>query len=290
MTDTSSQTEQSSQTSEVGQTSSGLPTVGEVRNDPVTETFEGLGNDFNDVDTLAVEAKPTPAIVVPPVVAAKPAVVPPVVAPAAEAAPAIAPVQPPAEVTAAAPSTEAQPANADTIVQALENDPEGKIFSSILPAFALSNEQIAALESDAPAEVPKLLAQTYMRAVSTGIQYMKQLVPQMIMQHMNEQNLHQEAEGEFFGKFKDLNRTAHGSDIATIAKAFSSANPNLTRSQLFDLVGASVRAKHGLTGAPRSAAPTRQAVFQPAGGHAPIVSTNVVPEASIFDGLGQDFD
>lgn len=291
-TQSSSPTEQSSGTS-VGETSSGLPTVGEVANDLTTNPFDSMGQDFDslpetlDVAPVKSEAKPAvqaQAPVAPPVVA-QPIVQPPVVS-----------ATPTQEQLAAAARGEqvqdssqaAQPADIHAIINQLGGD-TGDILSRIAPAFALNEEQITALELDASAEVPKLLAQTYMRAVTTSLQYMRELMPQMMQQYQNDQQIHQSAETEFFQKYPQLNRSAHGKDIITYSQAFAQANPNLTREQLFSLVGTSVMSKNGIVPIAAKPATIRPQAFSPASSSAPIISQSPVNE-NPFQGLGMEFE
>lgn len=279
----------------MGETSSGLPTVGEVPNDPESSSFENLGNDFSDFpeETQAAPEAPkapvapvVPPPVAPPVVAA-PKVVPPVAAAAGIQQPEVA-AAPQAQQP---PATDGFPANVDEVITALQN-PQGNIIDGIMPAFQLTEDQIQGLESDATTEVPKLLAQTYMRAVTTSLQYMKTLIPEMIRGYNDDQSLAQNAEKEFFTKFSSLNATNHGDDIIQYAKAFAATNPQITKQQLFDLVGAAVMAKNGIANQPAAVVRgnARPApAFTPAGRSAPIIAQTVVEE-SPFQGLGMEFD
>jgi hypothetical protein len=273
----------------VGTTSSGLPTIGEVPNDPLTQEFENLGNDFDPgLETLPSE-KSVAAAQVP----AAPAKQPVVEARSVAAQPATQQVQQPTEQQgASATDTENdQPDSVDSIIDTMSGESANDIIDSITPAFALSDDQIAALEENAPAELPKLLAGAYLRAVTTSLQYMRQIVPQIISQVQSENTIQQQAEQEFFSTFKGLNRNQHGHDIVRYANAFAQNNPGLNRQQLFQLVGTAVMAKYGVTGqaaAPRSTA-TRQPAFQPASNSAPIVSRTPIDE-SPFAALGMDFE
>lgn len=292
-TETSSQTVQSSPSSagntDVGRTSTGLPTVGEVPNDPVVDLgFEGLGAD-HDMSQLPSEQ---PKVVAPP--AAKspaPAAAPVATAPVAAApAPAAPPANPAVAAPAAEPpaSTDAQPVTADAILNAIRSNGTGFI-EALTPAFAITEEQAAELETDYATAVPKLFANVYMKSVATAVEYIQTLVPQIIERHMANKNLHKEAEEEFFGKFSGLNRKDHGADIITLAKAFSQANPKITKAQLFDLVGAAVMAKHGIAAGAAPAAQRPQA-FMPASNSAPVVVSSTPVNDGLFEGLGREYD
>jgi hypothetical protein len=276
--------------SDVGKTSSGLPTYGEVPNDPIVGGFEGMGEDFVDENTQLPSATP-PAQ---PAVAAKspaPAAVPSAAAPVTAPAPAAPVVEAPKEpVTAELPaSTEAQPVTAEAILAAItKNSPA--FIEALAPTFAVSDELALELEADYAKAVPKLLANVYMQSTATAVDYIQKLVPAMIERHLHQSNIARATEEEFFGKFKSLNRKAHGADIVTLGKAFTSANPKITREQLFDLVGAAVMVKHGIV--PGAAAPsTVQAPtgFVPASNSAPVVVSST-PVDNLFEGLGREYE
>lgn len=250
-----------------------------------------MGGDFSDSETLPSASAPAAAAPTPAVVA-KPVVVPPVVTPPAAVAAPVVPAAGTPPVAAAQPQTQANagPETVEDILKVAYERPDA-VMEQLIPQFALSTEQIAALEADAPAEVPKLLAHTYFRAVTTSLEYVKQLVPQLIAQHNRDETTHRDAEKEFFGKFKGLSREKHGQDIVNFSRAFAQANPGITRQQLFDMVGTAVMTRHGIVPqvqvpGSRVAAPA----FTPAANSAPIVQQTQVQENGSFMGLGQDYD
>lgn len=294
MTEQNSPVAPSSQTSaagtDVGITSSGLPTVGEVPNEPVLDTFEGMGGDFSDNELQTLPAA-EPNVRSAPVVATHVA---------APAVPAATPTQASAPVTVTAPvtpqpvtpaTTGVHPVTAESILGAITSDREG-FLESLLPVFAISSEQALALEADFVTEVPKLLANTYLLATSTAVDYMRLLVPDMIDKHIRTSNTHRDAEADFFRQFPNIKRETHGADIVSFGKAFAAANPQIRRAELFQMIGASIAAKYGLAPAAALSAPTAQVprAFTPAGS-APIVSQTPINDGTeLFAGLGMSFD
>ena len=272
----------------MGTTSSGLPTIGEVANEPSLESFAGLGNDFDpstQIPETLVPAAAAPTVQAPPQAAPTAPVAP--VAQAPQASPAG--QQAPQELPAGNQSTEAQPVTIDSVLQAIQTGGQA-LADQVIPAFAISPEQMEALNTDVQTEIPKLLASTYLRAVSTSMEYMKILIPTMIQQYNMDTQLHTDAEKEFFGKFKTLERNAHGNDIKSYAAAFAQQNPGINRQQLFDLVGTAVMAKYGLVSQPTAPAPARPQAFSPAVGSAPIVAQSTIEQANPFAGMGMDFE
>lgn len=279
--------------SDVGKTSSGLPTVGEVPNDPVVGGFEGMGQEFPEENTqlpaATPEAKPAVAAKPSPLAAVVPAPAAVVPAPSAAAPPVETPVataQPPAEVPA---STEAQPVTADTVLSAIaKNSPA--FIEALAPTFAVSDELALELEADYAKAVPKLLANVYMQSTITAVDYIRKLVPAMIERHLHQANISRQTEEEFFGKFKSLNRKTHGADIVALGKAFSQQNPKITREQLFDIVGAAVMAKHGIVAGAAAPPPVQTpAGFVPASSSAPVVVSSA-PVENLFEGLGREYE
>jgi hypothetical protein len=178
---------------------------------------------------------------------------------------------------------------------------EQELFQKILPAFALSPEMVAEMETDAVNAVPKVLAKTFMHSVSTSLRYMQQIVPKMIEREVARIRASDETEKAFFGKYSQLNPKDHGQDIIAFANMFRQQNPQMTRDELFDRVGAAVMAMRGIAPAAHvatqpgvvSAVPVPSvapapAHFVPAQGGS-VVATQPV-KSNGWDAMGQDFD
>jgi hypothetical protein len=286
----------------------GVKVTGEVANDPdQIHDFSALGLDFDlDVERPAeskkvetkqevkpTEAKPTPA---PASEEKKPEATPEV-----KPEPAKVEVKPEEKVEAKPPATQQaeqqKPASVDDVIKAMQDDHE-KVMAQVLPKFALSAEQVKALEENATEEVPKLLASTYMRSVNTALRYMKEFVPGMIARTIHENNAIKETNESFFGKYKQIDRN-NPEQIAAIksyAAAFRSVNPQIAQDELFNLVATAVSAKFNLgagTVQPNpnpnpNPAPTKAPGFVPAG---PGVQVRTQPvDNGQYAGLGEDFE
>lgn len=174
---------------------------------------------------------------------------------------------------------------------------DAAILEQLAPQFALSPEEVARIEENAVQEIPLLLARTYKRAVTTGLHYMQQLVPNMVERQMRTLAAQISTEQEFFSKFPGLNRGAHGQDIIAVAKALKAHNPNLTKDQLFALTGAAVSAKHGIVGNGQAGHPVAvprapsQGAFRPVAGGSPAgFQQAAVADQNPWAGLGMDWD
>lgn len=277
---------------------------GVVANEPESgDLFRGLGEDIEDI--LGSEKPPVAPVATPvatPAPQAKVGATPPV--PAAPPVvnpevPVVAATTPPSEPTAPS-SGDSKPEGIDGVLSALKEQ-EGKLLEDLSAGFALSPEDVTALEVDAVVHTPKLLARTYLRSVETSLQYMKQLIPSMLKQGMTQMRTEMEAEQAFFSQFPSLKKETHGKDVTDFALAFRHTNPQITRDALMKAVGAAVMAKHGISSAGGSLAPAavassgmngagvvKTAPFTPAPSGVVTHTQQVAP--SPWEGLGHEFE
>lgn len=166
--------------------------------------------------------------------------------------------------------------------------------------FALSKEEKDALEVDAVAAIPKLLARVYFDAVTASLNNLATHVPRMVQSVTSELNTTNAAENTFFSKFPgiDRNNAEHQRTVNMAANIFRQNNPNASLEQAVDAVGkmASVllniqAPSNGANGQPR-AARSAPRPFAPASGNARTIAAQPAnaPKANPFDGLGVDFD
>lgn len=294
-------------TVDTGATSSAAPTTTEpssvTGNEKEPDFFSGFSQ---DIDEILGEPKAPAAPVADPALAAPKASEAPV------APPVVAPVPPPvvAAPQAQAPASEAatpqpQPQRAEGIDGVLGEikGQEAQLLEQISTSFALSPEDVSALELDAVEHTPKLLAKTYLRSVETSLQYMKTLIPSMVERRISQMRQEMEVESAFFSKFPSIQKDAHGKDVVAFATAFRSANPGITRDELFARVGAAVMAQYSLTAAAKPPAPAPLTATQrmlngtqiaSAPGFAPassgVVTHQQPVQGSPWDGIGQEFE
>lgn len=159
--------------------------------------------------------------------------------------------------------------------------------------FALSADEVTALETNPAAAVPRLLAKTYYQAVNATLAHINNLVPNMISRHMSTAKAQKENEDAFYGKFPTLKPDVHGADVMNFAKIIKAQNPQMGKDDFFAMIGAAVMAKHGLIGQPAAAAPPSQPIAAPApfAPARPGASIHTAPvEESPFSGLGQEWE
>jgi hypothetical protein len=276
--------------------------------------FDGLGQDFDDLDVevdlspaVPEEGKPSepaeaPAPATPePAKAAAPE---PAKAPEPPKAP-VAPAPPEGPKEQAAPAAASPPSEPRALVEQL-NQHRGDILDELAKTrFAWDpGEQkqfMESLEQDASQTlvdwVPKLMSRLYYESATMALNHISQFVPVLLNNYTRAMEQQKAAEGEFFKQFPQLDRTKHWNDIVQFASVFNRQNPAISQADLLAMVGAAVLAKNKIAfGAPNGGqpggAPPRKPSTPPfvpaqAGGSPARVVTE--PE-SPYAGLGGVYD
>lgn len=205
--------------------------------------WEALGDTYSEDDTLELpaatpEPAPAPAPVAPAPVAPAPA------APAATPTPAAAaPTPPPAQPTSptAPAAPQLSPADPVAIADAMHADRDAVIAHLAQSRFALSEADVAELETDAATAVPKLLARAFLESQMTTYRFLAQAVPGMIQKHSTVSKANATAEDQFFTAHKalglDPNNAKHRETATRIATIYRQSNPSIPLAQLIAEVG-----------------------------------------------------
>lgn len=220
------------------------------------------GDDFSSIflnsgdDEPKVVAPPpqaTPAVQPPPVVqqpAPQQPVAPQAVAPAAPS-----PQSPPQAPSAQRPAFDAT--DPVSLARALvENEAEAIAFTA-QSVFALSPEDIQALET-APAEkLPQIMAKGFIKSQQNMLEQMGRLVPQMVQRQIQAYTSNLRHEAKFFDRWKGyLNSAQHGDTMRHLAVQFRQMHPSATTEQMIEALGPLVMMRAGVNPA---------AVVQPQG-------------------------
>lgn len=265
--------------------------------------FEGLDHNFDadervtvvgDDDVSEVSAEPAAP-------AAAPEPSQPAAAAPAEQAPAPAQTQaaqPPApqEPQAAAPPA-SSPTEPGSLVEQLAEHRDALIDGIAARRFQLTKEEADSLTLDPAAAVPKLLSRVYYEATQSALLHIQNYVPQMVQAQMRAMRQQQEAEQAFYGRFKGLDPAKHAADVNQFALGLRQVNPNISREDLFAMVGAAVMAKYGLANPAAAAAPNGAAPQPPQAQAPPFVparpgvSVRTTPEPeNPWMGLAKDWE
>lgn len=270
----------------------------------------------SDLDSVEIEAEgATPASGDGTEVPAKPGEVAPTTPVEPEVKPAVVatpttPATP--EVKPAIPATPLTPAAATTPSQArpvaelppaelaveLGKNRDALIENLAQTRFALSQSEKDALEVDAVAAIPKLLARLYFEATTTSLNQIANMVPRLVNTTVTESVNLKSAEDQFFSAWPaiDRNNADHTKATQIAVNTFRQMNPGASREDAIKAVGTMVTAMFGLkapvanggNGSPR---PKGSAPFAPASGVAR--STAASTQRQVLDdfaGLGATFD
>jgi len=280
-------------------TASPLPASAPAASPATTPTDMGWGALGSTDDLDHIEIPPEPKA---PVVPAEVPPVQPVVPPSAVPAPE--PATPPQAATEAQPPTQDgdnRPLTASDpwrIATGLEAHRAEVIAHLAGTKFALSEDEVKALDADPASAVPQLLSRVFLESQVSMQKFLAQAVPGMIKQYNTVTTANEGAEKKFFDSHKalDIKNPQHRATAVRIATLYRQANPGIPLDQLIAEVGPMVMASLRLNA---SATPTnggKQPViprggtgFRPAvngGGGAPIATE----PASEWGGLGQQFD
>jgi hypothetical protein len=220
-----------------------------------TDAFDS--NSFFGFDGEGVAPPPSPPAVAAPTA---PVVQEPPVVPQAPEAPQQA--QPQAQVPSAqvpAPGSQTPQlslGNPNAIADALVSQQTEALKHIAETTFKLSPEEVAALEENAVAEIPKLLAKATYHAQVNALRSMANILPAMMQQFMSVTRAQSGAQREFFSKFPQFKEADHGPTIMRVAQTYRAANPQASRAQMFEdvahIVGGML--KIPMTGAPTASA------------------------------------
>jgi hypothetical protein len=168
-----------------------------------TDSFDS--NSFFGFDGEGVAPPPSPAAVAAP---AAPAQTPPEVVPPAPAAPQqTQPQEVPAQSPVPAPGSQTPQlslGNPNAIADALVSQQTEALKHIAETTFRLSPEEVAALEENAVAEIPKLLAKATYHAQVNALRSMANILPAMMQQFMSVTRAQSGAQREFFSKFPSV--------------------------------------------------------------------------------------
>lgn len=185
--------------------------------------------------------------------------------------------------TAPGPNGGLDPAEPGTLARALRENEQMAIDHLAQTTFALSPQEVQALETDAANAVPRLLAKSFVMAQQNFLLHLAKSVPLMVAKHQQTTTRNRGNEDAFYSKFPQITKEAHAETVARIAKGYRAANPTATKEQMYNDVGAIVMAVAKIN--PQAPQQQRQPAFVPgaAGGPAAAPSNG----GSQWDILGQ---
>lgn len=213
------------------------------------QTAPGAGDGAGDTsfDFGAIFDAPTETPVAPPpaqpAVPATPAATAPVVAPA-QPEPA-APVAPVAQ-SGTGPQGAPNPAEPQTIADALVTHEAEAVEHVAQHLFALTPEDLGALETDAAGLLSKLMARVYVKANQQMMRHLARSVPLMVTKHTEATRASESNRAGFYSAWPSLDQTKHGAMVNQVAQAYRAANPSVSKDDMIKAVGAIVHHMAGV--------------------------------------------
>jgi hypothetical protein len=164
--------------------------------------------------------------------------------------------------------------------------------------FKLSKEESDLLDVDANAGIQKIAARVYYEATTSTLnlldRFVKQELPQLLEQHVQSTQTYRAAEDDFYKEWPNLDRASDEKTVNQYANIYRQANPTATKADAIKAVGTIVSAilnkPKASVAATAPAKPNGPKPFTPASGAARVVSTQQVPAADPFAGLGREFE
>lgn len=263
------------------------------------DDFTGRSDETPETPAAATPAAPTPPAPAQPT--------PPAPAqPGAEAQPPAQPEPPaqpqPAEATPPPgpqePSPPPSPAEPGRLAQSMVENEEFLIDQLATREFNLKPEEIEALNEDATAYVPKLLAKVHLKGQINMMRQLQQVVPAMVQAQMQVLRRNTQNEDQFFSRWPELDRVKHGDTVRNYARIWRQANPNASLNDMIEDLGPMVMMKAKVApgsrpsqAGPQPAANGRQPPPPP---FKPALGGPATPPAPAEDdpwaGLGQDHE
>lgn len=160
--------------------------------------------------------------------------------------------------------------------------------------YALSDEDIAQLEAEPAAALPKLAAKVHYNLTKQVAQMISGMLPNAFMHMQGVQKQAEAAVSKFQEQWPQIDVVKYTSEIEQTANVYRQMNPKATQDEVISFVGAAIAARHKLSAPTPSAAPgnpaaTKPQPFVPASAGAPAAPPAVVQQDD-WAGLGQDHD
>jgi len=174
---------------------------------------------------------------------------PPGPAPGQQQQPQPAASQPPqAQPQAGDGSTERRIYSPAELAQALGQNRVQMIDALAQQKFALTPQEIQALEVDAVGVLPKIMARVYYEATVNGLQQIANMVPRMVENVVTTRIGETAAEDTFHNAWPNIDKAnpQHMQAVSHFAQAFRSMNPNASQSDAIKFVGTAVTNYFGL--------------------------------------------
>jgi hypothetical protein len=103
--------------------------------------------------------------------------------------------------------------------------------------FKLSQEDVEALETDAPAHIPKLLARVYHQAMVNMNSQLSRVIPAMIERREQVTKKNLASRNKFYAAWPDLKPELHSEVVDRYARLYRQTNPSASFDQMVQELG-----------------------------------------------------
>ena len=153
--------------------------------------------------------------------------------------------------------------------------------------YALSEDDVAQIETNPAEAFPRLAAVVHMRTMAAATNYMMRMMPQVVSAiTANTQNA-SAAEQQFFSQHAEL--TDHKDLVQRFGAAYRQVNPQASAEDFIRDVGAQVKVALGLHQQPAPAVAAAAAPHRPAGARAAAAAPTPAPSDNPFTVLAEEF-
>lgn len=162
-----------------------------------------------------------------------------------------------------------------------EVDKNKDVFINALAqeVYKLDQSDMDELDAQPAVAIPKLLAKSHFNIVQNVLGTLAAQIPHVVGGVLEARKKQESLEDEFFTRWKDsgLDRSKHRQQVLQIAQAYRQLNPNATKDQMMEFVGAQAVVMLGLH---------KQPAVQPSGMQ-PQAAKPLVPQPAAFQPAGQ---
>jgi len=161
--------------------------------------------------------------------------------------------------------------------------------------FALSQEELEALETDAPNLLPKMMAKVYTKVTQNFLKQLETSVP-AIVKRVNEVGTRNSAnENRFYDAWKDhgIDKAKHGEIVNKVAQVWRQLNPQGSIEDMVKAIGPIVIQQAGIVkpapsapAAPNAPGSTKISPFTPAGPGSASPLPSATASDNMWEGLG----
>lgn len=154
--------------------------------------------------------------------------------------------QPPAQQKPEAAASKFDPGDPMSIASAMQENRDAYIQRLAQTQFALSPEDMAALEADVTTAVPRLLARVYVDAAIGQMSQIARSVPLMVQRHLEVSAARTQSESEFYSKWPQLDRKQHHELVNKYAIDLRRMHPDMSTEEMMNRVGPLVMMQAGI--------------------------------------------